>query len=224
MTIYLYLKNKKYYVSPVVIHTNGMKQLAVYEEYVLEDIEYTNIHKSMTCHILNNCLVIPPRKAVYMIINKKTLKVSTFEPFNVLKDYKIEEDDIVFEIYYINHAMKVYYMKSDQPIDLKQFYHICISCGNIHTDQLETCTGCTETMCSECNPDNSVLCINCDLLFGEEEPEKEVKEVKEVIREIRDEEVVPFSFDEELEDVSLTLDDEEDICFQSLPDIELDNI
>jgi phosphate starvation-inducible membrane PsiE len=168
MTIYLYLKNKKYYVSPILTHTNGMKQIAMFEELELQDIEYTNIHKSMTFHILNNCIVIPPRNSMYMIINKKTLKVVTFEKFNVLKNYKIGEDDLVFEIYYINHAILVYYMKSDQNIDLKKFYHICISCGNIHTDKIETCTGCAQTVCSECNPFNSVLCTNCDTVFDDD--------------------------------------------------------
>ena len=79
MTIYLYIKNKKYYVSPVVIHTNGAKQIAVFEELELQDIEYTNIHKSMTFHILNNCIVIPTRNAIYMIINKKTFLNSLLE-------------------------------------------------------------------------------------------------------------------------------------------------
>ena len=56
-------------------------------------------------------------------------------------------------------------MKSDESIDLKKFYHICISCGNIHIDQIETCTGCSQTVCSECNPFNNVLCANCDVIF-----------------------------------------------------------
>ena len=82
--------------------------------------------------------------------------------------YKIGEDDLVFEIYYINHAMIVYYMKYEENIDLKKFYHICISCGNIHTDKIETCPGCAQTVCSECNPFNSVLCTNCDIVFNED--------------------------------------------------------
>ncbi len=181
MTIYFYTKNKKYYISPIPIHTNGTKQLAVFDEYEIENIEYTTIPKSVTRHILNFCTVIPPRKAKYVIINKKKRQIHTFEQFNVLKNYKIEEDDLVFEVYYINGAIKVYYMKYGEVIDLERYYHICM-CGNIHTNDIEICTGCSQTMCSECNPFDSLLCSSCDV-FGELETEEDVeKETEEMFK------------------------------------------
>ena len=181
MTIYFYTKNKKYYVSPIPIHTNGTKQLAVFDDYEIEDIEYTTIPKSVISHILNFCTVIPPRKSKYLIINKKNKKITTFEQFNVLKNYKIEEDDVVFEIYYINHAIKVYYMKYGEVIDLKRYYHICM-CGNIHTDDIQVWTGCTETVCSDCNPFDSLLCSNCDVFEDMENIEDVEKDTEEMYK------------------------------------------
>ena len=113
-----------------------------------------------------------------MIINKKKRQVNTFEQFIVLKNYKIEEDDIVFEMYYINHAIKVYYMKYGETIDLNRYYHICM-CGNIHTDDIQICAGCSQTVCSECNPFDSVLCTSCDV-FGE------MENIEDVERETED--------------------------------------
>ena len=160
MPILLYSKNNKFYISHIPIHTSKFKYIKTFENLEIENISYLTIPKNITFHILNNSLLIPTKYAYYLIIDSKTLEVTTFEKLKVLKNYKIEQDDLVFEIYFINNAIKIFYGIQFEP---KDFYNICITCGTIHTYSIETCIECNNTICKSCNIFNSEKCNDCDV-------------------------------------------------------------
>lgn len=158
MTVYLYRYKNKYYVSPVYLHNEDFEQIETYN-LDLESTSYSNLVKESTVHILNNCLSIPTRHAMYLVIDKSK-KVRIFEKFRVLHTYHIHPDDLVFEIYYINQAIKIFYGSQFEP---KQYYHICLSCGTMHTDLITVCIECKKTYCNSCNLTFLDLCNDCDL-------------------------------------------------------------
>jgi len=158
MAVYLYRYKNKYYVSPVYLHNEDFEQIEKYD-LELASVQYYNQVKESTVHILNNCLSIPTRHAIYLVIDK-TRQVSIFEPFRVLHTYPIDPDDLVFEIYYINQAIKIFYGSQFEP---KQYYHICLSCGILHTDLITVCIECKKTYCNSCNLTFLDLCNDCDL-------------------------------------------------------------
>jgi len=168
MPVYLYENKEKYYVSPVYIHNTGFENVKTYD-FEIECLTYSNQPKKITAHTLNNSLSIPARYAFYLVLDRETKGVRIGERFRVLHDYSIRSDDLVFEIYYINKAIKIFYGYTFDP---NNFYHICLSCGNVHRDIVQTCIDCSETYCESCNVSLSNICNDCDINLFMDDPDE----------------------------------------------------
>jgi hypothetical protein len=151
------LTNSDYFVSPIKIINPKYKRVVQYDIYKIENISYTNIPKGINYHILNNSPIIPVRVATKIIINKKTLVIRVFEKYDVLKDYKITSDELVFVVYYINNAIKVYYGNFHNGKE----YNICTSCSSITTHKIKTCNMCGIVICNNCSILNPKYCDDC---------------------------------------------------------------
>ena len=162
MPIYVYNKADRYYISPLKLNTRQYKLLCVYKELRLVNVFYYNMPKDCDYHILNSNLV-PTRKAYIIIFNKTTLKLRLFEPFDVLKDYAILDDEYSSVMYYINNGIKVHYGK----FDIRNFYNVCSGCKRIHNCKIQKCIQCSNCMCSRCNVLESTLCDDCGIIISD---------------------------------------------------------
>jgi hypothetical protein len=158
MPINVYKKDNKFYISPILLNNKKYKKQTTYKHLDIANIEYNNLPKDCNYHILNSHLV-PTRKASIIIINKDNLEVRLFEPFDVLKDYKITDSEFSNVIYYINNGIKIHYGK----FDIRNYYNVCTGCKNIHKDGIQRCEQCSNCMCSKCNILDSTLCDDCGI-------------------------------------------------------------
>jgi hypothetical protein len=168
MPIYLYIKkskanrekeleNRDYWISPIKINNPKYKRLIQYDKYEICNIPYTNIPKGLNYHILNNSAIIPTRLATKVIINKKTLSIRLCEKYDVLRDYKITIDELVFVVYFINNGIKVFYGN----FHLGRYYTICTGCSNLISSQINICKICGIVICKRCCILDEKYCDEC---------------------------------------------------------------
>jgi hypothetical protein len=158
MPMYVYKRDDRFYVSPIILNSKKYKKICVYKELNINNILYSNLPKDCDYHILNSNLV-PTRKAFIIIFDRISLKIRLFEPFDVLKDYKIMDSEYSSVIYYINNGIKIHYGK----FDIRNFYNVCSGCKNIHKCKIQKCLQCGNCMCSKCNILDSDLCDDCGI-------------------------------------------------------------
>lgn len=100
----------------------------------------------------------------YMLILNKDLEIKVFEPFDILKEYNIDPEDHVFEMYLINNIFKVY----TYPFSFTNYYIICPSCKAKINEAILSCLKCNSGICNSCNVLDNYLCDDCnteDILF-----------------------------------------------------------
>jgi hypothetical protein len=164
MPIYLYTKKNNYYITLDLISTKGYKKLKKYKEVNINNSVYLNYSNDCKSHILNTMLV-PTRLGYIVIIDKTTHKLRHYGSFDVLKDYKIEKDELSFVIFYINNAIKIHSGK----FDIRKSYKNCTTCYNIYHGDIKTCNSCGDALCSKCeNPLDSKICKSCEPQIFEE--------------------------------------------------------
>jgi len=104
-------------------------------------------------------MLVPTRLGYIIIINTKTLELRHFGNFDVLKDYKIEGDEISFVIFYVNNAIKIHSGR----FDIRKSYKICTACYNLYTGNIKVCDTCGEAICERCeNPLDERVCNSCE--------------------------------------------------------------
>ncbi len=158
MPIYLYNKSGEYYISLGPISNKGYRKVKKYLNININNSVYLNYSDSIKFHILNTML-IPTRLGYIVIINKKTLEMRHFGNFDVLKDYKIEEDEISFVVFYINNAIKIHSGR----FDIRRSYRICTGCHYLHKDTIKVCSTCGDSICEKCdNPLDDTVCNSCE--------------------------------------------------------------
>lgn len=138
--------------------------------------DYTFIKSFKEINLKNHNLTLPKlntnpintnlynTKIGYIIILNKELEIKVFEQFDILKEYSIEESDLVFELYLINNILKVY----SYPFSFDKYYIICPSCKTKINEAILSCLKCSKGICSHCNVLDNYLCDDCnteDILF-----------------------------------------------------------
>jgi hypothetical protein len=118
-----------------------LNQTQKYVNININNSVYLNYHDSIKHHILNTILV-PTRLGYIVIINKKTLELRHFGNFDVLKDYKIGEDEVSFVIFYINNAIKIHSGR----FDIRKSYKICTACHYLYFGNIKSCDTCGEAI------------------------------------------------------------------------------
>lgn len=158
MSIYLYNKSGEYYISLHLLPNKGYRKVKKYQTVSVNNSIYLNYHDSIKHSVLNTMLV-PTRLGYIIIINTKTLELRHFGNFDVLKDYKIEGDEISFVIFYVNNAIKIHSGR----FDIRKSYKICTACYNLYTGNIKVCDTCGEAICERCeNPLDERVCNSCE--------------------------------------------------------------
>jgi hypothetical protein len=161
MPIHLYNKSGEYYISLTPVPNKGFRKVKKYKNININNSIYLNYSDSITYPILNTILV-PTRLGYIVIINTKTKELRHFGNFDVLKDYKIEGDEIPFVIFYINNAIKIHSGR----FDIRRSYKICTGCHYLYVGIMKVCNTCGEAICERCeNPLDERVCNNCDPIF-----------------------------------------------------------
>lgn len=158
MPIYLYNKNGEYYISLNLIPDKGYKKLEKYKKVNINNSVYLNYHNGIKHNVLNTMLV-PTRLGHIVIINTKTLEMRHFGNFDVLKDYKIEKDEMSFVVFFINNAIKIH----SGCFDIRKSYKICTECHHLYTEDIKICETCGNAICENCdNPLDDKVCNECE--------------------------------------------------------------
>ncbi len=161
MPIYLYNKSGQYYISLSLIPNKGYRKVKKYQNINVHNSVYLNYHDSIKHNVLNTILV-PTRLGYIIIINTKTLEMRHFGNFDVLKDYKIEDEEISFVVFYINNAIKIHPGR----FDIRKSYKICTACHYLYTGTIKVCDSCGEAICDYCdNPLDNKVCNKCEPIF-----------------------------------------------------------
>jgi hypothetical protein len=159
MPIYLYDKKGIFYISLFPVPNKIYKKIQKYKNINIHNSVYLNYPNDCKTHILNT-MVVPTRLGYIIIINKNTLELRHFSDFDVLKDYKIQNDELSFVVFYINNAIKIHSGK----FDIRHSYKICSSCYSIYTMNIKTCDVCGVAVCSRCeNKSNNKVCKDCEI-------------------------------------------------------------
>jgi hypothetical protein len=153
--IYLYVNFKRlFYISNQILSNKKYKLIRVFP-YEIES-KTIELSKCPT-HVLNTPY-ISSKNAYIVILNKANANIKLCEPYDIFKDYYINQTtDIVFEVYFVNGLFKVYV----HPFDFNHFYLICPQCRDIVFRNIFRCDGCKSSLCSDCNIFNGELCSNC---------------------------------------------------------------
>jgi len=161
MPIYLYNKSGQYYISLHLLPNKGYRKVKKYKNVNINNSIYLNYSDNIKFPILNTILV-PTRLGYVVIINTKTLELRYFGNFDVLKDYKIEGDEISFVIFYINNSIKIHPGR----FDIRKSYKICTACYYLYSENIKVCDTCGEAICERCeNPLDERVCNSCDPIF-----------------------------------------------------------
>lgn len=150
--LYLYKSTHTIFITTEKLFNFDCEIIGVYN---CDVIDYNLVLSKFNTNPVNSTLI--PTRNGFIVIISSMYELKLFEPLDILKDYSILETDLVFEIYRVNGAIKVY----PYPFAFDRFYIECTLCQNLTYKAILTCINCKCAMCENCSSMDNNKCDNC---------------------------------------------------------------